>query len=118
MEGSSVVLLDLVVPDFLVGLELELDEILDFVLCPRRQPLVLAQELELAIAAGARSVLVEEIRDVHLEDRQDLEESFQADLVLSVLHAAEIGLLNPDPVRQMRLGERTILPTEPDPGPQ
>src|SRR2546422_11768160 len=116
MEGSSVVLLDLLVLDLLVGLELELDEILDFVLCPRREPLVLAQELELAISAGARSLLVEEIRDVHLEDRQDFEESLQADLVLSVLHAAKIGLLNPDPVRQVRLRERTVFAERPDPG--
>src|SRR2546426_11388744 len=86
MEGSSVVFLDSVVPYFFFGLELELDEVLDFVLGPRREPLVLAQEFVLAVARGARSLLIEEVGDVHLEDRKDLEESLQADLVFSVLH--------------------------------
>src|SRR3989442_14103406 len=109
MEGSSVVLLDLLVPYLFFELEFELDEVLDFVLSARREPLVLAQELVLAIVRGTRRILVEEVGDVHLEDRKDLEESLQADFVFPVLHPAQIGLLDPDAVLQILLGERTIL---------
>src|SRR6266581_7811229 len=105
MEGSSVVPLDLLVPDLLLGLQHELDEVLDLILGPRSESLVLPQELVLAIAAGARTLFVEEIGDVHLEDRKDLEQSLQADLVLSVFHATQVGLLNVDAMRQVGLGE-------------
>src|SRR2546428_3900210 len=74
MGGSSVVFLDLLVPDLLFGLHLELDERLHLFLRPWGEPLVLAQEFVLAVPGRPRSALVEEIGDVHLEDRENLEE--------------------------------------------
>src|SRR2546425_12567521 len=117
MEGSSVVFLDLLFSDSLFGLELELDEALDLLLRAGRQLLVLPQELVLAVPRHRGRVLVEEIGDVHLEDREDLEQRLEADLVFSVLHAAEVGLLDADPVGEVGLREAAILAERADSGP-
>ncbi len=69
----------------------------------------LSKELVIAIACGAGRPLVEEIRDVHFEDGEDLEEGLETDLVLAIFHAAQIRLLDADPVRQVGLREGAIL---------
>src|SRR2546425_1535411 len=117
MEGSSIVFLDLLFSDLLFGLELELDEALDLFLRAGRQPLVLPQELVFAVARHRGRVFVEEIGDVHFEDRENLEQCLEANLVLPVLHAAEIGLLDADPMGQVRLCEAPILAERSDSGP-
>src|SRR5258706_15177638 len=109
MAGSSVVLLDLVVPVAVFGLKLELDEALDLVLPAGGELLVLPQELVLALAHRAARVLIEEVGDVHLEDRQDLEERLEAGLVLAVFHATKIGLLDVDAMGQIGLRESPVL---------
>src|ERR1041385_4332376 len=109
MEGSSVVFLDPLVSDFLFALHLELHERLHLFLRARGESLVLAQEFEFALPRRARRVLVEEVGDVHLEDRKDLEEGLEADLVLAVLHATEVRLLNADAMSQIGLREGAIL---------
>src|SRR6266571_2719719 len=92
-RGSSVALL--VVEPVLVQ-QLELDEVLDLLLRPWGQTLVLAEKLGVVILHRRGDLLVEEVGDVHLEDREDLEEGLEADLVLPVLHATEVGLLDAD----------------------
>src|SRR6185503_10899104 len=98
-------------------LRLELDELEDFLLAARAEPVEQAQHLGIALAQGAGKILVEELRDVHLEHRQDPEEGFQADLVLAVLHAAQVGLLDSDAGREIGLGQITILAQCADSGP-
>src|SRR5207249_11575013 len=67
------------------------------------QLLVFAQEIHVFVGDAGRVLLVEELRDVDLENGQDLEERFKADLVVPVLHPAEIRLLDADTGRQLGL---------------
>src|SRR6185369_14900525 len=82
-------------------LGLELDELEDLLLAARAEAMELAQHLGVALTQRAGQVLVEELGDVHLEHREDPEQGLEGDLVLAVLHAAQIGLLNTDSCREI-----------------
>jgi hypothetical protein len=68
-----------------------------------------AEDLGIALAQGAGKVLVEELRNIHLEHGENPEQGLQADLVLAILHSAQIGLLDADPGGEVGLGEITIF---------
>ena len=70
----------------IVLLQLEVDEILDVFLGAGRKALVLPDDLDVPGISGSGDLLVKEVGDIHLEDREDFEKCFQADLVFAVLH--------------------------------
>ena len=87
----------------------ELDEMTDFVAGGRGEIPVGLEQVELTAGELPRGRLVEEFPHVHLEDFEDPKEGFEADLVLSGLHAAEIRLLDPHFRCQLRLRELVVL---------
>ena len=63
---------------------------------------------------GLLGGFLEEMAHGQLEDLQDLEESVESDLVLTVLHPREVGLCDADARREIRLGQPPALPDLPD----
>jgi hypothetical protein len=85
-------------------LHLEVNEIENFHLGVGVQALVEPHRLRVTVLIRASDLLMEELRDVHLEYREDLEQGFQADLVLAILHPAQIRLLDADATGEIGLG--------------
>ena len=56
----------------------------------------------------------EELADAHLELGEDAEEGVQADPVLALLHAREVGLLDAEAAGQLHLGQLVLLAELPD----
>jgi hypothetical protein len=83
------------VPDLPLGFDVKLLE--------------LSEEIHVLFGDAWRGLFVEEFRDVNLENGQNLEKGLEADLVLAVLHPAEIGLLDTDAGREFGLGEVPIF---------
>ena len=98
-------------------LQFEVDEVLDLFLGRGRQALVLPGDLGFPGFPGPGDFLVKKLRDIHLEDREDLKQGFEADLVFAVLHPAQVGLLDADATREVGLGESPILPKCSNSGP-
>src|SRR5437588_4658646 len=72
------------------------------------------EALDLFLGAGAErsqfvehrlhpAAFLEEIADAEIERLQNLEQRVQADLVLPLLHARQIGLMNPDALGELHL---------------
>src|SRR4051794_39914083 len=82
---------------------LEFDEAFHFFLRRRTEGLELVDDRLLVASA-----LFEEIADAEVEGLQDLEQSIEADLVLSLFHAGEIGLVDADPFGELHLRQLTL----------
>jgi hypothetical protein len=58
---------------------------------------------------GALPLLAEELAQLEVEDREDLEEVVEGDPVFALFHAGQIGLLNANLARQLGLSEMPLL---------
>src|SRR4051794_24025122 len=88
---------------------LERDELLDLALGVGRQGVEALDELDVARGDGFLGDPFEELADAQLELGEDAEEGVQADPILPLLHAGEVGLLNTQPARQLDLGQFVLL---------
>jgi hypothetical protein len=87
---------------------LELDEAFDFALSVRREALVLGDQIRFL------RTLFEELSDPEIERLQDLEKSVEADFVLALLHAGEIGLMDSDHLGKLHLRQLSLTAKLPD----
>src|SRR5262249_45920264 len=67
-----------------------------------------AEGLELVEGVLSLSRFVEEIADAQIECLQDFQQRIEADLVLSLLHAGEVGLMNADLLRKLHLRQLSL----------
>ena len=94
---------------------LEAHEIAHFAAGLFRQRLERRDELALLLL-GRRRRLAEELAHLEIEDLEDLEERVEADLVLALFHAGEIGLRDADLLGELGLREATPFAQLADPG--
>src|SRR6185295_13383019 len=90
-------------------LPLHRDEILHLALSVLLQGIELLNQPDVARGDGLPRHVLEELADAHLELGEDAEEGVQADPVLTLLHAGEIGLLDTEPGGELHLGELALL---------
>src|SRR5437764_1027231 len=87
---------------------LEFDEALDLFLCGGAESLQLVEESLFPVA------FLEELADVQVERTEDLQQRVEADLVLALLHAGEIGLMDADLVGELHLRQFSLTAKLPD----
>src|SRR5206468_3613618 len=107
---KSFILPNVLLPGFSLAMDaLEGDELLDLALGFVGEGVEFLDQLDVAGGDGLLGDAFEELADAHLELGEDAEEGVQADPVLPLLHAGEVGLLDAEAGGELHLGQLPLL---------